>query len=105
MTLPNAVTSLLEEAEIMLAEHPKLLAMFKNCYPNTLETTTKIMNDNTAFVFTGDIPGNVVKGFQCAGKALYTAHGRRRRTAGYSGGVDSQTNRLYSYRPLCECVQ
>ncbi|WP_261306582.1 glycoside hydrolase family 125 protein [Paenibacillus andongensis] len=56
MTLPNAVTSLLEEAEIKLAGHPKLLAMFKNCYPNTLETTTKIMDDNTAFVFTGDIP-------------------------------------------------
>ncbi|KRE50070.1 glycoside hydrolase family 125 protein [Paenibacillus sp. Soil724D2] len=56
MTLPNSVTSLLEEAEIKLAGHPKLLAMFKNCYPNTLETTTKLMNDNTAFVFTGDIP-------------------------------------------------
>lgn len=30
--------------------------MFINCFLSTLNSTTKIMKDNTAFVFTGDIP-------------------------------------------------
>ncbi|MGM9680503.1 MAG: glycoside hydrolase family 125 protein [Eubacteriales bacterium] len=32
-----------------------LIPLFKNCYPNTLETTTKILADGTSFVITGDI--------------------------------------------------
>lgn len=32
-----------------------LVKLFENCYPNTLETTTKILEDNSAFVITGDI--------------------------------------------------
>jgi hypothetical protein len=32
-----------------------LILLFKNCYPNTLETTTKILDDGSAFVITGDI--------------------------------------------------
>ncbi len=32
-----------------------LVPLFKNCYPNTLETTTKILDDGSAFVITGDI--------------------------------------------------
>ena len=32
-----------------------LIPLFKNCYPNTLETTTKILDDGSAFVITGDI--------------------------------------------------
>lgn len=56
MKLPQAVIDRLERAETELAHHPKLLDMFKNCFPNTLETTTKILEDGTAFVFTGDIP-------------------------------------------------
>ena len=34
----------------------KLSALFRNCYPNTFETTTKPMPDGTTYVFTGDIP-------------------------------------------------
>ncbi|MFC0333564.1 glycoside hydrolase family 125 protein [Paenibacillus sepulcri] len=56
MTLPASVTALLEEAETKLAAHPKLLQMFKNCYPNTLETTTKFLSDQSVYVITGDIP-------------------------------------------------
>ena len=33
----------------------ELVPLFKNCYPNTLETTTKILDDGSAFVITGDI--------------------------------------------------
>lgn len=36
-------------------EH-KLAKLFRNCYPNTFETTTKRMEDGTTYVFTGDIP-------------------------------------------------
>lgn len=56
MTLPKAVQQCLELAESELAANPKLLHMFKQCFPNTLETTTRLMSDGTTFVFTGDIP-------------------------------------------------
>lgn len=32
-----------------------LALMFARCYPNTLETTTKLLDDGSAFVITGDI--------------------------------------------------
>ena len=32
-----------------------LVPLFKNCYPNTLETTVKVLDDGSAFVITGDI--------------------------------------------------
>ncbi|MDR9856513.1 glycoside hydrolase family 125 protein [Paenibacillus sp. VCA1] len=54
--LPKAVQDVLKEAEEKLAHRPKLLKLFKNCFPNTLETTTKLMDDGTTFVITGDIP-------------------------------------------------
>lgn len=56
MTMPPAVQQLLREAEAKLADRPKLLRLFKQCYVNTLETTTKRLADGTTFVFTGDIP-------------------------------------------------
>jgi uncharacterized protein len=47
----------IEEAERRLKEYDKRLAeMFRRCYPNTLETTTELLEDGTTFVFTGDIP-------------------------------------------------
>ncbi|WP_240702817.1 glycoside hydrolase family 125 protein [Cohnella luojiensis] len=56
MKLPDSVSDLLKEAESSLAAYPKLLDMFIKCYPNTLETTTKLLKDQSAFVITGDIP-------------------------------------------------
>ncbi len=56
MKLPQSVHSWLTEAEEKLGHRPKLLAMFKQCYPNTLSTTTKLLDDGTTFVITGDIP-------------------------------------------------
>ncbi|WP_168123535.1 glycoside hydrolase family 125 protein [Paenibacillus sp. HB172176] len=56
MKLPAAVDAVLREAEEKLAHRPKLLKLFKNCFPNTLETTTKLMDDGTTFIITGDIP-------------------------------------------------
>lgn len=45
----------LDLAEQKLNAQPKLLEMFKKCYVSTLETTTKIINENDTFVITGDI--------------------------------------------------
>ncbi|MFD2114571.1 glycoside hydrolase family 125 protein [Paenibacillus yanchengensis] len=54
--LPAAVTDVIAEAKEKLAHRPKLLQMFENCFPNTLQTATKRMDDGTTFVLTGDIP-------------------------------------------------
>lgn len=35
---------------------PELAKLFKNCFPNTWETTVKRINENDTFVITGDIP-------------------------------------------------
>lgn len=56
LELPASIQAVLEEAEAKLKHRPKLLQQFKNCFPNTLETTTKLMDDGTSFVITGDIP-------------------------------------------------
>ncbi len=56
MKLPQSVQNWLTEAEDRLGHRPKLLAMYKQCYPNTLSTTTKLQCDGTTFVITGDIP-------------------------------------------------
>lgn len=40
----------------LLKHHPKAVDVFEHCFLNTLETTTRWMEDGTAFVFTGDIP-------------------------------------------------
>ncbi|QHT58968.1 glycoside hydrolase family 125 protein [Paenibacillus lycopersici] len=56
LPLPQAVQDVLAEAEQRLAHRPKLLRLFKNCFPNTLETTTKLLDNGTTFVITGDIP-------------------------------------------------
>ncbi|PLT44022.1 hypothetical protein B8V81_2453 [Paenibacillus pasadenensis] len=56
LKLPAAVRQTLDDAEAKLAGRPKLQRLFRNCFPNTLETTTKLMPDGTTFVITGDIP-------------------------------------------------
>lgn len=54
--LPQAVLQVMEEAKLKLAEQPKLRRVFLNCFPNTLQTTTKLHEDGTSYIFTGDIP-------------------------------------------------
>lgn len=56
LTLPVTIQEVLAEAEEKLAHRPKLMQLFNNCFPNTLETTTKLLEDGTTFVITGDIP-------------------------------------------------
>ena len=54
--LPKAVEQKIEEITEQLKGRPKLARMFRQCFPNTLETTTELLEDGTTYVFTGDIP-------------------------------------------------
>lgn len=54
--LPGAIERALEETAAELAGRPRLARMFAQCFPNTLETTTELLEDGTTYVFTGDIP-------------------------------------------------
>ncbi|TVX89546.1 glycoside hydrolase family 125 protein [Paenibacillus agilis] len=54
--LPQAVLRVMEEASTRLNDNEKLKQLFLNCFPNTLKTTTKLHEDGTSYVFTGDIP-------------------------------------------------
>ena len=55
MALPNLKPEIDRICE-KLADRPKLAQLFRNCYPNTMDTTVREMEDGTTFVLTGDIP-------------------------------------------------
>ena len=42
--------------KLKLSHSPQLAQMFRQCYLNTVETTTELLDDQSTFVFTGDIP-------------------------------------------------
>ncbi len=54
--LPKSITEAIDEVCSKLEHRPKLREMFRKCFPNTLETTTELLEDGTTYVFTGDIP-------------------------------------------------
>jgi len=54
--LTPSIKKLFKEADEKLAFNPKLRDMFKHCFADTLETTTKIQENGESFVITGDIP-------------------------------------------------
>lgn len=56
LALPDAVKEELDRVSRALGHRPRLQTQFRNCFPNTLETTVKLMDDGTSFVITGDIP-------------------------------------------------
>lgn len=57
MTIPNCVAQRTEKYCETIEKHSKKLALlYRNCYPNTLETATEFMPDGSVFVLTGDIP-------------------------------------------------
>ena len=53
--IPKSVTEHIDEVAKKLAKNPKLEKLYRNCYPNTLETTAEIMPDGSTFLYTGDI--------------------------------------------------
>lgn len=56
MKVPSAVYDRINEYCEKLKDYPKLAQLYKNCYPNTLETTVKEKENGEIFVLTGDIP-------------------------------------------------
>lgn len=57
MKIPVCVENRINEYCDKIKKHsPKLAELYKNCYPNTLETATEILEDGKVFVLTGDIP-------------------------------------------------
>jgi hypothetical protein len=53
----NSIYQQVKRVEQLLgSERAELARVFRQCYPNTLETTTEYLADGTTFVFTGDIP-------------------------------------------------
>ncbi len=56
MKIPDSVYKRTDYYCEKLKDRPKLAALYRNCYPNTLETTIKQTADGRLFVLTGDIP-------------------------------------------------
>lgn len=55
--VPKAVTDHVDEICGKLdKKHKKLSQLFRNCYPNTLQTTAEVLDDGSVFLLTGDIP-------------------------------------------------
>jgi uncharacterized protein len=52
----ETVYQCIEDVKRQLGEQTQLATLFAQCFPNTLETTTELLEDGTTFVFTGDIP-------------------------------------------------
>lgn len=55
MSLYPAVQATLAEIAQQHADSPELAQTFDRCFPNTLETTVRRLEDSTTFVITGDI--------------------------------------------------
>lgn len=52
-----ALEHLIQETEQKLKQaNPNLLPLFRQCFLNTIETTVELLDDDTTFVITGDIP-------------------------------------------------
>lgn len=47
---------ILQTVRQKMAHRPKIIAMFENCYKDTLENTVRVHSDGTVFMLTGDIP-------------------------------------------------
>lgn len=56
MKVPSAVYKRIENYTSKLKHRPDIAKLYKNCYPNTLETTVTENEDGSLFVLTGDIP-------------------------------------------------
>lgn len=54
--MTNNIEKTILKARKVLKEDPKLLKMFENCFTNTYNTTTQLLNDHDTFIITGDIP-------------------------------------------------
>ena len=57
MRIPDCVNKRMDEyCKKIEKTSQKLASLYRNCYPNTLETATEFLDDGSIFVLTGDIP-------------------------------------------------
>lgn len=57
MKVPAAVTAHIDKVCAYLETvSPKLALLYRNCYPNTIATTVRELDDGSLFLVTGDIP-------------------------------------------------
>ncbi len=56
MKAPKSVYDRIEKYCAKLSHRPDIAKLYRNCYPNTLETTVETAEDGSIFVLTGDIP-------------------------------------------------
>ena len=61
----NSVNSLILKVKEKLKDDIKLGEMFEKCFLNTINTTIKRIDDNTTYVFTGDIPAMWLRDSVC----------------------------------------
>ena len=54
--IPDSIYQRIDSYCEKLKDYPKVAELYRNCYPNTLETTLKETADGSLFVLTGDIP-------------------------------------------------
>ncbi len=64
--------------EEKLANDAKLSELFKNCYPNTMDTTVKTIGEKDTFVITGDIPAMWLRDSTAQGSPLSARRKARR---------------------------
>ena len=50
--IPESVTAHIADTAKILAGYPKLQKLYRNCYPNTMETTAEILPDGSTFQYT-----------------------------------------------------
>lgn len=55
-TIPKSIEEFMNKVNIIAREEPKWLEVFNNSFLDTLQHTVKILEDDTTFVLTGDIP-------------------------------------------------
>ncbi|WP_117234946.1 glycoside hydrolase family 125 protein [Vibrio maerlii] len=56
MEVPQKISQTVDEVCATLEHRPRLAKLFRCCYPNTIETTMKELEDGSVFAITGDIP-------------------------------------------------
>lgn len=103
----EAIEKIIAEVKEAIKD-PKLRWMFENCYPNTLDTTVKFQMKGKkpdTFVLTGDIHAMWLRDSSAQLWPYLQLMQHDKKTATAHRRPHQQTGRMYSARPLCQCVQ
>ena len=95
---------ILELVEQKMANRPKIIQMFKNCYSDTLDKTIRFGEEGTVFMLTGDIPAMWLRDSTNQLRPyLITASENERVSKIIEGVLKKQF--LCIKRSLCQCIQ